>query len=274
MLPAVFDVTQVDVENGPYMLRATGKVMKSPGFLAVYREAPDEDAAARGRRRGRRGRAAHPAAAREGQTLELLELDKEQKFTQPPAQYSEATLVKALEENGIGRPSTYATILSTLADRDYAEKVEGRFRPTPLGKLVNGMLQQGFNDILNEGYTAALEEQLDEIEDGKLDWKQAVAEFDEKFTKDLETAGEQMPNVKREGVPIDEICPQCGSPLRHALRPLRRLHRLHATTRECNYTREPRGARRPRPAAAAGDGASAPPRRRSRPARSAAGRWR
>ncbi|HEY6321634.1 MAG TPA: topoisomerase DNA-binding C4 zinc finger domain-containing protein, partial [Thermoanaerobaculia bacterium] len=134
-------------------------------------------------------------------------------FTQPPAQYNEATLVKALEENGIGRPSTYASILGTLSQRDYADKVEGRFRPTALGRLVNGMLQQGFHDILNEGYTAALEEQLDEIEDGHLDWRQAVANFDEKFSRDLETAGEQMRNVKREGVPLDETCPDCGSQL-------------------------------------------------------------
>src|SRR6202008_3142 len=111
----------------------------------------------------------------------------EQKFTQPPAQYNEATLVKALEENGIGRPSTYASILATLSERDYAEKVDGRFRPSALGRLVNGMLQQGFHDILNEGYTAALEEQLDEIEEGRIEWKQAVSDFDQKFSKDLET---------------------------------------------------------------------------------------
>jgi DNA topoisomerase-1 len=208
MLPAVFDVTQVDIENGPYVLRATGKVMRSPGYLAVYRETPDEDSAA-----------AEDAAegmlppVAEGQELERLRIASEQKFTQPPAQYSEATLVKALEENGIGRPSTYATILATLTDRDYGERIEGRFRPTALGALVNGMLQKGFHDILNEGYTAALEEQLDRIEDGEVAWKQAVADFDRKFSQDLETAGEQMPNVKKDGVPIDELCPTCGSPL-------------------------------------------------------------
>jgi DNA topoisomerase-1 len=208
MQPAVFDVTQVDIENGPYVLRASGKVLKRPGFLAVYRETPDEDA---GEEANGEGSMLPPFA--EGETLELVKLLSEQKFTQPPPQYSEATLVKALEENGIGRPSTYATILSVLTDRDYVDRVAGRFRPTALGKLVNGMLQQGFNDILNEGYTAALEEQLDEIEEGRLEWKRAVADFDEKFTRDLETAGEQMPNVKREGVPLDESCPECGSRL-------------------------------------------------------------
>jgi DNA topoisomerase-1 len=208
MLPAVFDVTQVDIENGPYVLRASGRVLKSPGFLAVYHETPDEDAAAEDEEG-----AALPSL-REGETLELLKVNSEQKFTQPPAQYSEATLVKALEENGIGRPSTYATILGTLSERDYVDKTEGRFRPTALGKLVNEMLQRGFHDILNEGYTASLEEQLDQIEDGQIEWKRAVADFDQKFSKDLETAGEQMPNIKREGVPLDETCPECGAQLR------------------------------------------------------------
>ncbi len=207
MEPAVFDVTQVDIENGPYTLRASGKVLKKPGFLAVYRETPDEDAAA-----AEEGEGVLPPLT-EGEKLELVKVLSEQKFTQPSAQYSEATLVKALEENGIGRPSTYATILSVLTDRDYVERLEGRFRPTALGRLVNGMLQTGFHDILNEGYTAALEEQLDRIEDGKLDWKRAVADFDEKFSKDLETAGEQMPNVKKDGIPLDENCPEDGARL-------------------------------------------------------------
>ena len=239
MLPALFDVTQVDVEKGRYILRAAGRVLKRPGFLAVYRETPDDDTAAvpggagapatpgdlGANGNGGEPGAASPAAEaappgaavlpplREGEALELRRVDSEQKFTQPPAQYNEATLVKALEENGIGRPSTYASILATLSEREYAEKVEGRFRPTALGRLVNGMLQQGFHDILNEGYTAALEGQLDQIEDGQLDWRQAVANFDEKFSQDLEAAGERMPNVKREGVPLGETCPECGSPL-------------------------------------------------------------
>src|SRR4051794_9877928 len=208
MLPAVFDVTQVDIENGPYVLRASGKVLKRAGFLSVYRETPDEDAPA-----ADDSQEGMLPALREGEPLELVKVLSEQKFTQPPAQYSEATLVKALEENGIGRPSTYASILSVLTDRDYVERLEGRFRPTQLGRLVNDMLQKGFHDILNEGYTAALEEQLDEIEDGKLEWKRAVADFDVKFSKDLETAGEQMPNVKKDGIPLDESCPDCGSPL-------------------------------------------------------------
>ncbi|MES1211522.1 MAG: DNA topoisomerase, partial [Acidobacteriota bacterium] len=239
MKPAVFDVTQVDIDNGPYGLRATGRVMKSPGFLAVYRETPDEDAQAANQTSAGAdddGSAATLPALREGQTLKALKVLSEQKFTQPPAQFSEATLVKALEENGIGRPSTYATILSTLSDREYAERLEGRFRPSTLGRLVNQLLQQGFNDILNEGYTAALEGQLDEIEDGKIEWKHAVAEFDTKFSRDLETAGETFPNVKRDGLPMDEVCPQDGAPLRI------RFGRFGAFVAcsnypECTYTR-------------------------------------
>jgi DNA topoisomerase-1 len=257
MVPALFDVTQVDIDSGSYTLRAAGRVLKRLGFLAVYRETPDEEASGSAPAPGNgNGNGEEPAGGaatlqtsaalpplREGETLELRRVISEQKFTQPPAQYNEATLVKALEENGIGRPSTYASILATLSERDYAEKVEGRFRPSALGRLVNGMLQKGFHDILNEGYTAALEGQLDEIEEGHLDWRQAVANFDEKFSQDLEAAGEQMPNVKREGVPLDEKCPDCGSQL------LMRFGRYGtfvgcSTYPACKYTRdlEPAGA--------------------------------
>ncbi|HEY0781200.1 MAG TPA: type I DNA topoisomerase [Thermoanaerobaculia bacterium] len=235
MRPAVFDVTQADVAESAtdrYVLRASGRVLRQPGFLAVYREAPDEDAAGDD---GGEGTLLPPL--REGQKLKLVKVSSEQKFTQPPAQYSEATLVKALEENGIGRPSTYATILSTLTDRDYVAKVESRFHPSPLGRLVNRLLQQGFNDILNEGYTAALEEQLDEIEEGRLPWKAAIKSFDQKFTDDLTKAGEELPNVKREGVPTGESCPDCGSPL------VLRFGRYGSfvgcsTYPDCKYTRD------------------------------------
>jgi DNA topoisomerase-1 len=231
MRPAVFDVTQVDVESGPYTLRAAGRILREPGFLAVYREAPEE---------GAEGAAEETEATLpplvEGEALKLLKVNSEQKFTQPPAAYSEATLVKALEENGIGRPSTYAAILSTLTDRDYVTKVESRFRPSALGKLVNTMLQQGFHDILNEGYTAELEVQLDRIEEGALDWKTAIAEFDEKFSRDLKTAGDEMPNVKKDGIAIGETCPEDGGQL------LMRFGRFGAFIAcsnypECKYSR-------------------------------------
>ena len=240
MLPAVFDVTQADVESGRYLLRASGKVMKSPGFLAVYRDEPDPDDPAAAEKNGD----ALPPLA-EGQTLERLRIASEQKFTQPPALYSEATLVKALEENGIGRPSTYAQILATLSDRSYAEKVESRFRPTPLGLLVNRLLQSNFEDIINEGYTASLEEQLDLIEEGTLGWKEALASFDEKFSRDLAAAGKAMPNVKREGVPTDEKCPDCGSPLVMRFGRYGSFLRLHQLPRPAPTPATPAPARRP-----------------------------
>jgi DNA topoisomerase-1 len=215
MLPALFDVTQVDVERGRALLRASGKVLKSPGFLAVYQEVVDKLEAAE-----EEGSATLPPLA-EGELLRLIALEQEQKFTQPPAQFSEATLVKALEESGIGRPSTYAAILSTLSEREYAEKLEGRFRPTPLGKVVNKLLQSGFGDIINEGYTARLEEELDEIEEGKLPWKDAIIEFDRKFDKDLARGDKKWPDIKGMGIAIGELyparaaerCPKCGREL-------------------------------------------------------------
>ena len=221
MLPAVFDVTQVDVERGRATLRVAGKVLKSAGFLAVYEEVVEKLEADRlGSEAAAEGSAALPPL-KEGELLRLVALESEQKFTQPPAQYSEATLVKALEESGIGRPSTYAAILTTLSERDYAEKREGRFRPTALGTVVNRLLQSGFGDIINEGYTARLEEELDEIEEGKLPWKDAIVEFDTKFDKDLAQGDKKWPDVKGQGIALGELyparaeerCPKCGRPL-------------------------------------------------------------
>jgi len=238
MLPAVFDVTQADIERGRCRLRASGRVLRSSGFLAVYQEVVDKLEADE-----EDGTGQLPALA-EGDVLRLVALDQEQKFTQPPAQYSEATLVKALEENGIGRPSTYAAILSTITEREYVAKREGRLAPTPLGVLVNRLLQQGFTDILNEGYTALLEEELDKIEDGEMPWKQAVVEFDEKFTRDLATAAREMPNVKVDGVPLaGEVCPKCGSPLVMRFGRYGAFVGCSAYRREppCDYTRDLEG---------------------------------
>ncbi|HLE83459.1 MAG TPA: type I DNA topoisomerase [Thermoanaerobaculia bacterium] len=239
MNPAVFDVTQVDVENGRYLLRAQGKVLKSPGFLAVYQEAKDEDAAAANGDQAENGVGTAMPALVPGEELTLLELHSDQKFTQPPARFSEATLVKALEENGIGRPSTYAQILSTLTDRDYVERVEKRFAPTLLGTLVNRMLQGSFHDIINEGYTAELELELDRIEEGDLEWKEALRGFNEQLTRDLETAGQVMPNVRREGIPTGETCPECGQG--EILMKSGRFGLFFGCSRypECSYTRNP-----------------------------------
>jgi len=250
MQPAVFDVTQADIERGRCRLRATGRVLRSPGFLAVYQEVVDKLEADE-----EEGNGQLPPLA-EGERLRLVAIDKEQKFTQPPAPYSEATLVKALEENGIGRPSTYAAILTTIIEREYVRKAEGRLPPTPLGRIVNRLLQQGFNDILNEGYTAELEQELDRIEDGELPWKKAIADFDRKFDRDLATAQRKMPNVKVDGVPLDgETCPKCGSPLVMRFGRYGAFVGCSAYRKDppCDYTRDLEGQGGPAPPDAAAE---------------------
>jgi DNA topoisomerase-1 len=208
MKPALFDVTDVDIQNGPYTLRASGEVLRFPGFLAIFQdEKPAEDDDEKGE-----NDKALPAM-NEGDKLKLLGLDTRQQFTQPPPRYTEATLVKTLEENGIGRPSTYGAILTTIQTRDYTYKDDGKFYPTQLGMLVTKLLKQSFGDIIDEGYTAELELKLDEIEEGKVEWLTAMKDFSVKFNKDLERASTEMTEVKRTGVETDEICEKCGSPM-------------------------------------------------------------
>lgn len=208
MKPALFDVTDVDIRNGAYTLRASGEVLKFAGFLAVFQDSgtdeDDEEKAENDK--------ALPAMT-EGEVLKLINLDTKQNFTQPPPRYTEATLVKALEDNGIGRPSTYGQILTTIQARDYTYKHDGKFHPTHLGMLVTGLLITSFGDIIDETYTARLEEELDEIEEGKVDWIAAMREFNTKFVKDLARAGKEMVEVKRTGVETDEKCENCGSPM-------------------------------------------------------------
>ena len=208
MESAVFDVTRVDIEAGRYMFRANGSVLKSPGWLAIYnvgkaedpRDRDEDDADGEDRRLPR---------LTEGEELKPEELLPKQHFTQPPARFSEATLVKELEENGIGRPSTYATILSTIMDRDYVVKNNRRFSPTELGLLVNELIVASFGDIVDVGYTAQMEELLDRIEEGDLDWIDALRDFQKKFSKDLERAKVEMRDVKREAIPTDQNCDKC-----------------------------------------------------------------
>jgi DNA topoisomerase-1 len=177
---------------------------EGPGPDAVSAE--DEDAT---------GSGVLPPLA-EGDRLELRELRPEQKFTQPPPRYSEATLVKALEENGIGRPSTYAQIITVLQAREYVNKIEGRFKPTVLGRiLVEKLLSPTFDDILDVDYTRKLEEQLDDIEQGKQKYESTLKSFYRQFKKDLADAKKQMPDFKVKGVPPDPpiACDKCGSPM-------------------------------------------------------------
>ena len=211
MSPAVFDQTTVEIDaknNGvKYRFRVTGSVLKFEGFLKVYEESKDskdeEDEALKHKL----------PALTEGQKLTLKALDTEQHFTEPPPRFNEASLVKELEERGIGRPSTYSAILSTIQERQYVQKVGGKFIPTEIGLVVTDLLVENFKDIFDLQYTARLEEELDEIEDGKELWKNALAEFYGKFEKDLHYAEKHMENVKRMEKPTDEKCERCGSPL-------------------------------------------------------------
>ncbi len=202
MRPAVYDVTQVTVEVGPYTLTATGRVLRDPGYLRVWREEGQGEEAA-----------PLPAGLEAGTPLELDEVQLEQKFTQPPPRYTEATLVRALEENGIGRPSTYATILATLSTRDYVVREKGTFRPTTLGRLVNRLLTSSFGELINERYTAALEAELDRVAAGEEPWREVVRRFAERFYRDLERARREMEQVKGKGLPTGERCPECGREL-------------------------------------------------------------
>ncbi len=215
MEAAVFDTTRVDVAAGPYVFRATGSVLKSAGWLAVYHEGKEEDPRPE-RDNGDDDDDAEdrrlPALA-VGQTVDPAGLLPRQHFTQPPPRFTEATLVKELEENGIGRPSTYATIIATITDRDYVEREQRRFRPTELGFLVNDLMVASFDDIVNTGYTARMEQELDEIEDGRLRWTDALHEFYDKFKEDLERARQEMRNVKAEAIPTDQTCDKCGKPM-------------------------------------------------------------
>ena len=208
MKPALFDVTDADIQNGVYTLRASGEVQKFAGFLAVFQDGIREDEDEEG---AENAKALPPL--NEKDVLRLVNLDTKQNFTQPPPRFTEATLVKTLEENGIGRPSTYGQILTTIQTRDYTYKHEGKFFPTQLGMVVAKLLKQSFSDIIDEGYTAELEEKLDSIEEGRVEWKTAIHEFSVKFNADLVRAATEMTEVKRTGVETDEKCENCGSPM-------------------------------------------------------------
>lgn len=207
MKPALFDVTEVDIANGKLTFRASGEVLKFPGFLSVFQDVDEEEPA----EEGAEGRLPQLS---EGETLTLLGLETKQNFTQPPPRFTEATLVKALEENGIGRPSTYGAILQTIEKRDYTYRdKEKRFHPTQLGMLVTKLLEKSFGDIIDENYTARLEEELDEIEEGRLDWQKSLKRFARQFKTDLDRAEKEMQQVKGEGIPTDEVCEKCGAPM-------------------------------------------------------------
>ncbi len=212
MLPALYDQTTIDVSatgrnSLEYTFRTTGSVLKFEGFLKVYQEGKDqadeEDEELRHRL----------PAVTEGEVLRFKAIRPDQHFTEPPPRYNEATLVKRLEADGVGRPSTYASILSTIQEREYVRKDGGRFIPTELGMVVTDLLLESFDDIFDVKYTARMEEELDEIEEGKLDWRTAMGEFYERFDRDLKHAEGHMVDVKRMEKPTDLICERCAKPL-------------------------------------------------------------
>jgi DNA topoisomerase-1 len=206
MSPAIYDRTTIDISAGEMIFRAQGTVMKFAGFTTVYTEGKEseEDESEFGK--------LLPLVTI-GEPLELVTLKTEQKFTQPPPRFSESSLVRELEEKGIGRPSTYATILSTIQDREYTELEKGKFHPTELGMLVTNLLVNNFPRIMDVSFTASLENQLDMIEEGKMKRIDTLNAFFISFEEELNKAREHMRNVKKEEIPTDRICDKCGKPM-------------------------------------------------------------
>jgi DNA topoisomerase-1 len=209
MAHAVIDQTRVEITALRYLFAATGSVVRFQGFMAVYTEGIDETEAEKEEAEKEDAEKRLPEL-NEGEVLKLLALTPGQHFTQPPPRFTEASLVKELEENGIGRPSTYAAILSTIQDRGYVEKEARQLKPTELGVLVTDMLIESFPEILNVEFTAHMEEELDKVEEGKIEWRDTMREFYGPFKESLAKAQKDMKNVKAEEVPTDLSCEKCG----------------------------------------------------------------
>ncbi len=205
MVPAVYDQTTVDVEARNHVFRATGSVVKFAGFMQVYIEGRDDDTLSE-----EEGGSGLPVDLAEGDRLTLLALDPRQHFTQPPPRYTEASLVKVLEEKGIGRPSTYAAILSNIRERDYVTFEDRRFRPTQLGEIVTDLLVESFPEIVDVAFTAGMEEQLDQVEEGQVDWVKMLRDFYGPFKKTLKAAATSMRDVKAQEIPTEVACEKCG----------------------------------------------------------------
>ena len=200
---AVYDVTAIEAACENQVFRATHQSVAFAGFTAIYEEGKDDEQEAVG--------SPLPNLA-EGEELTLLSTDPQQHFTQPPARYTEATLVRAMEEKGVGRPSTYATIVSTIQDREYVQKIDKRLSPTPLGEVVNGLMMEHFQNVINVEFTAGMEAELDEVEEGKIYWKRVLEEFYKGFHQEMEEAEEALKDVRLK-VPdevTEEKCDLCG----------------------------------------------------------------
>jgi DNA topoisomerase-1 len=205
MTPAIFDQTTIDISVADYTFRASGSVQKFDGYLAAYQSVLEEEE----KEDQSDSEARTLPRVTEGEKLTLEKIRPDQHFTEPPPRYTEATLVKDLEEKGIGRPSTYAAIISTIVEREYVIKDQGRFTPTLLGEKVSGLLVKAFEDIFDIGFTARMEDELDEIEEGKLGWRAAVKEFWDRFAVDLIAAADKMESYKA-GIPTGQKCEKCG----------------------------------------------------------------
>ena len=212
MTPAVFDQTTIEVDakgkdGAAYLFRATGSVPKFDGFLKIYEEGKDQKDEDDEELKSRL------PAVTAGEPLKFKSIEPEQHFTEPPPRFNEATLVKELEADGVGRPSTYASILSTIQDREYARKEGGKFFPTELGLVVTDLLLESFDDLFDAGYTARMGAELDAIEEGKIDWRTSMSDFYVRFEKDLEHAARNMTDIKRMEKPTDLLCDKCGKPM-------------------------------------------------------------
>jgi len=207
MCPALFDQTSFTINSGRYQYRASGSILKFKGFMAAYIEGVDE---AQTQSEDEENEGKILPDLKEGETLEPIELKTSQHFTQPPARFTESTLVKELEDKGIGRPSTYAQILSTIRDKEYARMEERKFVPTDLGIIVNDLLVKNFPQVMDVGFTAQMESELDHVEDGKREWQDLLKNFYGPFALTVETASREMENVKVREEPTDIECDQCG----------------------------------------------------------------
>jgi DNA topoisomerase-1 len=205
MASAVYDQTTILIDAKQYQFKTTGSIMRFLGFLSLYAESVDEGAAG-----GLGGGDVILPAVEEGDVLQLKGLEPKQHFTQPPPRYTEATLVKALEDNGVGRPSTYAAILSTIQDKEYVALEARKFMPTDLGTLVNDLLVAHFPAIMDVEFTASMEEQLDKVEEGSVKWLKILQDFYTPFQQTLEAAKQEMKSVKRSATPTEIKCDKCG----------------------------------------------------------------
>ena len=205
MADCIQDTVSASITAGDYLFRASGFRVSFDGFTALYEESTDD---------AKKKETALPPLE-EGQTLKLKKLTADQKFTQPPPLYTEATLIHALEENGIGRPSTYAPIITTIVDRGYVEKDQKKLKTTPLGQAVNTVMMEQFPDIVNVKFSADMEKKLDVVEAGQADWVKTIDDFYQGFEKSLEQAEKNMEGkrIKGEDIPTDEICEKCGRPM-------------------------------------------------------------